>query len=164
MKTVEKLLMVLTALWVMTSLTACNDTDDGSFVKPITQYEKIGGHWVLNSITQIDELTSTSMTLTNQFEFDSFAINLNTDGDFQPTTFSVEGTAPELLPTQGTWRLANPYVNSDGSSARILLNDATELTVTAVPGVSQTLEFKLTRKVNGQPFVSYVYSLIPVVE
>jgi len=60
--------------------------------------------------------------------------------------------------------LENPFVNSDGSSAKILLNDKIALTVTAVPGAQKVLEFKLTRKSGGKAYVSYIYNLIPVSE
>ncbi len=164
MRTIFKTLLLSLLLVSGCSLTSCNDTDDGSYVAPITQYEKISGKWLLNSITQVDETTSKTMTLTNLFDFGSFVINLNTDSNGEPTTFSVEGTAPELLPVSGSWKLANPFVNSDGTAAKILLNDKTTLTVTAVPGAQQTLEFKLTRKTAGKAYVSYVYNLIPIKE
>lgn len=143
-------------------LLSCNDTDDGSYVAPITQYEKVGGQWLLNSITQVDETNQKTMDLTSNFDFDSFAITLNTDDKGQPTTFQVDGTAPALLPTSGTWKLANPFVNADGSSAVIILNDKVNLTVTSMPGSQKVMEFKLTRKQNGKAFVSYVYNLSPV--
>jgi hypothetical protein len=140
-------------------LSACASTDDGSYVAPITQYEKIGGNWILNSVTQTDETTTNAMTLTDVFSFDTFGIKLNTDSLNNPTTFEVSGNAPALLPTSGSWKLANPFVNSDGTSAQIVLNDKTNLTVTAVPGANKVLEFKLTRKSNGVAFVSYTYNL-----
>jgi hypothetical protein len=138
---------------------SCASTDDGSYVAPITQYEKMGGNWVLNTVTQTDETTATAMDLTGVFNFSSFGISLNVDSDNRPTTFSVSGTAPALLPTSGTWKLASDYVNSDGSAAQIVLNDQVALTVTAVPGTNATLEYKLTRKSGGAAFVSYTYNL-----
>lgn len=145
-------------------LTSCDDTDDGSYVPPITQYEKVAGKWVLNSISQVDELNGKEMALTDQFDFDSFVINFSTDEQGNPTSFQVEGNAPALLPVSGTWKLENPFVNSDGTAAKILLNDKTGLTVTAVPGAQKVLEFKFTRTSNGQAFVSYKYNLMPVIE
>lgn len=145
------------------ALTACNDTDDGDYVKPITQYEKVNGQWLLNSITQVDETNQKTMDLTSAFDFDSFAITLNTDADGNPTDFQVSGSAPALLPVSGTWKLENPFVNADGQSAVIILNDQTRLTVTSMPGAQKVMEFKLTRKQNGKAFVSYVYNLSPVV-
>lgn len=145
-------------------LCSCANTDDGDYVSPITQYEKIGGSWLLNSVTQTDETTTNTMALTDVFDFDTFGINLNTDENNNPTTFEVTGNAPTILPTSGTWKLANPFVNSDGSSAQIVLNGKTNLTVTAVPGTSKTLEFKLTRKSGGVAFVSYTYNLTSTAE
>ena len=89
------------------------------------------------------------------------SISLNTDADNEPTTFAVTGNAPKLLPASGTWHLDNPFVNSDGSPAVITLEGGQRLTVTAVPGATSTLEFKLTRTSGGNPFVSYVYNLAP---
>lgn len=117
---------------------------------------------MLNSVTQTDETTTNTMTLTDVLDFDTFGIDLNTDENNNPTTFEVSGNAPTILPTSGTWKLANSFVNSDGSPAQIILNDATNLTVTAVPGASKTLEFKLTRKSGGVAFVSYTYNLMSI--
>lgn len=148
-------LLVLSIL----SVCACASTEDGNYVAPITQYEKIGGNWILNSITQTDETTTSTMDLTNVFNFKSFGISLNLDSENNPTTFTITGSAPALLPTSGTWKLTNAFVNSNGSSAKILLNNNVDLTVTAVPGTNAILEYKLTRKNNGVSFVSYTYNL-----
>ena len=161
MRTIIKNLILSAALLPALGLTSCSSLEDGSYVDPITQYEKIGGTWVLKSITQVDETNSRSMTLTDQFDFESFSISLNTDADSEPTTFAVTGNAPKLLPASGTWHLDNPFVNSDGSPAVITLEGGQRLTVTAVPGATSTLEFKLTRTSGGNPFVSYVYNLAP---
>lgn len=154
-------LVFLMMLLVMGSflLTSCDNTDDGSYVAPVTLYEKIGGKWILNTVTQTDESTSKTMDLTSLFDFNSLVINLNTDAKGEPTTFTVDGTAPAILPVSGTWKMENAFVNSDGSSATILLNDQVRLTVTSLPGSKQVLEFKFTRKFNGKAFVSYTYNL-----
>jgi len=141
------------------SVCSCASTDDGNYVAPITQYEKIGGNWILNSITQTDETTTSTMDLTNVFNFKSFGISFNLDSENNPTTFTITGSAPALLPTSGTWKLANAFVNSNGSSAKILLNNNVDLTITAVSGTNAVLEYKLTRKNNGVSFVSYTYNL-----
>lgn len=143
-------------------LSSCSDTEDGSYVAPITRYEKIAGVWTLNTVTQVDESNQTTMNLTNQFDFDTFSISLNVDSDGNPTTYNVDGNAPAMIPTSGTWTLKNPFVNADGTASTIVLNGQTELTVTAAPGAQKVLEFKLTRKSNGIAFVSYVYNLVPV--
>jgi hypothetical protein len=163
----SKVLLLLLLIVTGSTFTSCNDTDDGSYVAPITLYEKIGGKWVLSSINQVDETSNKSMALTSLFDFGTFVINLNTDDANQPSTFTIDGKAPSILPVSGTWKMGNPFVNSDGISAKILLcgSDKTyTLTVTNVPGSEKVLEFKLTRKANGKAFVSYVYNLIPVTE
>lgn len=138
--------------------TACDDTEDGSFVPPITLGEKIAGKWQLSSITQIDETNDKTMDLTGQFDFATLGLNLNEDG-----TFTVSGNAPAFIPESGTWKMANDFVSSDGSAAQIILNDNVFLTVTAVPtGGTSHLKFKLTRKAKGIAFVSYEYDLIKV--
>lgn len=148
--------------------TACSDTEDGSYVAPITLSEKINGQWVLNSIKQVDETAAKDIDLSGQLDFSSFSIDLQADADNSPTTFSVAGNAPSLLPASGTWAMENKFTNSDGSPARIFLytdagksQKAAVLTVTGTPGTNRVLEFKLTRKHNGQAFVSYVYNLVP---
>lgn len=160
--------LLLLSLMSGTIFTACNDTDDGSYVKPITLGEKIHGKWTLSSMKQVDETNGQSLDLSGRFNFTSFSIDLKADADNNPTTFSVEGSAPALLPASGSWNMENPFTNADGTASKIILySDASqstkvgELTVTATPGANRVLEFKLTRKVKGQPFVSYVYNLLP---
>ena len=128
-------------------LCSCSTVDDGSYVDPIRLYEKIGGKWVLTSL----------------LDFDTFVIHLDQDSKGEPTTFSVEGNAPELLPVKGTWTMDNPFVKSDGMASKLLLKSESgeqPLTITTVPGANKTLEFKLIRQVNGKPFVSYTYNLM----
>ncbi|GKH15576.1 DUF5004 domain-containing protein [Bacteroides uniformis] len=148
--------------------TACNNTEDGSYVPPITLSEKINGKWVLNSIKQVDEIAAKDIDLSGQLNFMSFSIDLQADTDNNPTTFSVIGNAPALLPASGNWEMEHFFTNSDGKPARIFLyGDADKsqktavLTVTATPGTNRVLEFKLTRKQQGQAFVSYIYNLVP---
>jgi len=143
------------------AFTGCSTVDDGSFTAPITLSEKIGGKWVVNSVVQTDEANARTKTLTDLLDFDTFVINLN------PSTFTVEGSAPLLLPTSGTWKMDYNFTKSDNTPSRLLLNNGkaeTALTVTAVPGNTKTLEYRLTRKTNGQPFVSYTYNLTQAVK
>lgn len=163
--------LLLMSLICGTCFTACNDTEDGNYVAPITLGEKIQGKWALNSIRQVDETTGQALDLSGKFSFMSFSINLKADADNTPTTFSVEGNAPALLPSAGSWSMEYPFTNADGTPGKILLSSGTaqagkavELTLTATPGANRALEFKMTRKVKGQPFVSYVYNLVPVTE
>lgn len=150
-------------------LGGCNDTDDGSYVPPITLSEKIHGEWTLNSMIQVDELAQTNIDLSGKLNFFSFGILLDADADNQPTSYTITGNAPELLPISGYWDMANKFTNSDGTASKIYLysdaakqNKIATLTVNSVPGINRVLEFKLTRKQNGVAFVSYIYNLIPV--
>ena len=121
---------------------------------PITLSEKIGGKWVVNSVVQTDEANARTKTLTDLLDFDTFVINLNQDEAGNPSTFTVEGSAPLLLPQVVHGRWITISQKSDNTPSRLLLNDGkaeTALTVTAVPGNTKTLEYRLTRKTNGQP-------------
>jgi hypothetical protein len=152
----------------------CELTDDGTYVAPITNYEKIGGSWILKSIKQIDETAKASLSkpdeqvLTNEFTFKSFQITLNTDEKFNPGTFEVTGTSPELFLKSGYWDLDNPFVNTDGTATHIRLyaDEARtqlidQLSLNKIPGTSSILEFKLTRSVDNTPFVSYLFQVAP---
>ncbi|WP_338337378.1 DUF5004 domain-containing protein [Marseilla massiliensis] len=156
-----KLLVPLLLVATNILLISCNTVEDGGYVAPITLYEKVAGHWMVNSVTQTDELESTKMPITDLFDFDTFGINLSVDENNNPANFMVEGNAPAIIPVSGTWKMANPFINSDGSSADIVLNDGVHLTLTSVPGTNPVLEFKFTRSQNGKPFVSYTYNLTP---
>lgn len=174
MKVLLKFFTVFFLLTVMFSFTACDDTDDGNFVQPITLYEKIKGGWKVTSVKQIDEIAKakaqnpSEMTLTSLFDFSTFSIQLNVDANNQPTTYEVGGTAPALFATTGYWDLNYSFPNTDGSATALnLYSDAAktakiaELAITATPGATQVLELKFTRKTNGAAFVSYVYNLSP---
>jgi len=155
--------------------TACNDTEDGSFVAPITIYEKIQGNWTVTSVKQVDEIakansqTPSEMILTDQFNFSGFTISLSVDESNQPTSYKVGGSAPKLFASEGYWDLVYPYPNTDGTASTInLYSDAAKskktgtLDIMAIPGSTKVLELKLTRKTKGVPFTSYIYQLAPV--
>ncbi|MDH6304584.1 hypothetical protein M2459_001319 [Parabacteroides sp. PF5-5] len=174
MKALRSLYAFLPFLFFVMCFAACNDTDDGSYVAPITTYEKIKGTWALKSLKQVDEIAAANsqkpseMTLTDQFGFSSFTIALNVDGNNEPTNYSVGGNAPQLFAKEGYWELDYPFPNTDATPNNIILySDAGKtqvtgrLAITATPGGTQTLEFKYTRKTKGVAFVSYVYQLSP---
>jgi len=154
------------------SFLGCNDTDDGSFVEPITLYEKIHGDWTLTNVLQIDE-TANSMgispkeiSLFSQLGFESFGITLNVDENNQPTSYQVRGTAPELFLNSGYWELAYPFQVTTGVPPTInLYSDAAktnlvgQLSVVTMPGTVSDMDLKLTRVSDGVPFVSYLYKL-----
>jgi hypothetical protein len=162
----------LLLLLMMLSFWGCDPvTDDGSFVDPITLYEKVGGKWNLTDIRQVDEIAKAAgispneMGLYAQFSFGSLSIELNTE-DNQPGSYQVTGDAPELFPNNGFWQLDTEFPYANGTAPKILLySDAAkttkigELSITSVPGAKQEMELRLTRTAKGVPFVSYVYSL-----
>lgn len=149
-------------------------TDDGKYTEPISMYEKIGGRWNLSRIKQVDELAIanqsglTEVDLTDFFE--NFSITLNVNESNQPLTFVTSG-APEILPVEGYWKLDSTFQNWDGKPVNILFFEDSACTIqtgkvsiTSVPGSVPLMEFTLTRSSNGIPFVSYVYTLIPVMQ
>lgn len=155
-------------------LGGCELTEDGSYVAPITTYEKVAGSWNLTNLTQVDEIAKAASTepnevqLTAAFGFSDFQMTLSVDASGQPTTYEVTGGAPNLFTEAGYWKLDNDFVHADGSSSQILLySDAAKtslvdkLTVTAIPGAVANLELKLTRSTNELAYVSYIYKLSP---
>lgn len=165
--------LVVMFLFVLTQLlTGCYETDDGTYTEPITIYEKIGGTWVLTKITEVDEIAVASsiepdeVALTNYFNFKTFTITLNVDENFNPTTFEVGGSSPELFLQNGYWDLNNSFPNTDGTALKIRLysdesktDQVDELDIVTLPGKKSTLEFNLTRIANDIPFVTYEYAL-----
>ena len=67
--------LLLLSLMTGALFTACNDTEDGSYVEPITLYEKLQGTWSLRTLQQVDEAGKasgakyTTMKLTQSFDF-----------------------------------------------------------------------------------------------
>ena len=163
---------LLFLLLFMAFFQGCEKTDDGTYTAPITLYERIGGTWAMYQISEVDEfakvnaLKPVEVDLTRKFNFNSFKIALNVDSSFQPTTFEVTGTAPELFATGGYWQLDEPFVHADQTASNILLysdeartQQTDKLTVLTIPGKKAVLDFSLTRMDNGSPYVSYVYTL-----
>ncbi len=155
--------------------TACEHTDDGKYVEPITISERINGTWSLVDIKQIDEtaktlgLSSTEISLYGQFSFDSFQMTLNTDEENKPTTYKVESSSPELFPFEGYWDLSYFYPQPSGTASVVnLYSDAAksaligQLTLVTIPGTNPTMALKLTRSSGGVPFVSYNYELTKI--
>lgn len=151
-------------------LSSCG-VDNGSYTDPITVYEKVSGTWNLSQMKQVDELAvanksgMTELDLTETFE--NFSISLNSEQDYQPSTFTTSG-APAILPANGYWSLDRSFQNWDGSPVKIqFFSDAArsvkvgEVSITTVPGSVPSMQLTKTRSTNGTPFVSYVYTLIP---
>lgn len=153
----------------------CVDTNDGNYVAPISISEKIQGTWAAISVKQTDEIaktagqTPTDLGLSRQFNFTSFKVVFSTDANNNPTSYAINGDAPALIPTAGFWSMPNLFINTDATPNEIYLySDAAKtqkigtLTLGSVPGLLDVFEFKLTRRSNGVPFVSYTYRLCKV--
>lgn len=170
-----KVFLLFLVLACFASFYGCNKTDNGSYVAPITISEKMAGTWALSStkgLLQDDEIakanseSNVEMDLTGQFTFSSFTITFNVDAKNKPTSYTVGGTSPALFPQNGYWDLDNLFPSSEGNSSKIYMySDAAKTTRTAtleimnIPGADPTLQFKMTRRVNGVAFVSYTYKL-----
>ena len=150
----------------------CEKPDDGSYVDPITLYEKVKGEWKLDDIVQIDQTAKTSgikpdeMNLYNEFNFSSFSIKLNVDDKNQPTSYAVTGNAPELFPNAGYWDLNVSFAQANAAAPLIhLYADAekktlvAKLAITAIPGAMPQMDLTLTQSAEGIPYVSYQYKL-----
>ncbi|MDL2212449.1 DUF5004 domain-containing protein [Bacteroides sp. OttesenSCG-928-D19] len=171
MKKTTKLIVFL-LLACMFPFIGCNDTNDGSYVEPITLYEKVNGSWSLTGIVQIDETAKVSgikpdeISLYDQFGFDSFSLSLNVDAQNRPTSYQVSGTAPELFSNSGYWDLDTEFPYASGAAPTInLYSDAGkttlvgQLSIVSIPGATPAMELKLTRSSAGVVFVSYNYQL-----
>lgn len=161
-------LLMLLPIWM-----ACDKMDSGSYVAPISLYEKVAGSWQLSSIKMVDELARTAsikpdeMILTAQLNFTTFHIDLLVDDKNNPTTYQVTGSSPQLFPTTGYWSLDTAFPNTNGMPVHInLYSDeaktqlTTQLSIVATPGTKSEMEFKLTRISNGSPSVSYQYKVV----
>jgi hypothetical protein len=156
---------------------ACQKTDDGSYVAPITIYQKMAGTWKIITIIQTDEIAKANSLkpdatdLKSHFGFANFNITFNVDADSLPTTFEVTGGAPNLFLPGGYWDLDIPFTHTDGTPVQIFLySDASKsqmadvLYITSLPSASArpSCEIKLTRLSDGTPYVSYLYKLVHV--
>jgi hypothetical protein len=131
----------------------------------------VGGNWKLSNMRQVDEtakaagLSTNELNLFAQFQFGSLSIELKVENNL-PATYLVSGSAPELFPNSGYWKLDTEFPFANGTSPKVLLfSDAGktvktgELSITSMPGAKEEMELKLTRTSQGVPFVSYLYSL-----
>ena len=162
--------LLLLSLMAGALFTACNDTEDGSYVEPITLYEKLQGTWSLRTLQQVDEAGKasgakyTTMELTQSYDYTTFKPNLQHEESRRPTTIQVSGVAPALFPTNGYWELSNDFYNTDGSpTVMYLYSDSSnsqktgQLTVSSVPGSTAFLGLMLSRSAYGKVFISYNY-------
>lgn len=154
----------------------CDNTDDGSYVDPITIYEKVNGNWGLTNLKMVDEFAKatkiepTEENLSTYFNYEDFKIKFNVDEKNNPTTYEVTGNVPALFAPKGFWRLNSDFQPTLGGDALkiYLYSDAQktqktdELRVTSVPGKSGEMEIQLVRTSGGITFLSYVFKLTAI--
>ncbi|MNR13194.1 hypothetical protein D3C85_1295890 [compost metagenome] len=150
----------------------CDNIDDGSYVDPITIYEKVNGDWGLTNLKMVDEAAKANKiepneeNLSTYFNYEDFKIRFSVDEKNQPTSYEVMGNVPPLFAPKGYWKLSSDFQQTNASAVRIYLySDAQktqktdELRLTSVPGSNDEMEFQLVHSSNGTPFVSYVFKL-----
>ena len=151
----------------------CDNTDDGSYVEPITLYEKINGNWGLTNLKMVDEVAKANKiepneeNLSTYFNYEDFKIKFNVDEKNNPTSYEVTGDVPPLFAPKGYWALSSDFQSSiTGVGTTIYLySDAQktqktdELLLISVPGKSKELQFQLVRSSGGVSFLSYVFKL-----
>jgi len=162
-------------LAVIMSLTAigCDNTDDGSYVDPITIYEKVNGNWGLTNLKMVDDFAKANKiepseeNLSTYFNYEDFKIQFNVDEKNNPTSYEVTGNVPPLFAPKGYWKLSSDFQpTSPGNAIKIYLySDAQktqktdELRLSSVPGKNEEMEIQLSRTSGGAAFVSYVFKL-----
>jgi len=154
----------------------CDNTEDGSYVDPITLYEKVNGNWGLTNLKLVDEFALKNAiepheeNLSTYFNYEDFKIKFNVDEKNQPTSYEVLGDVPPLFAPKGFWRLSSDFqqTNASGPVSIYLYSDAQktqktdELKLTSVPGNSDEMEFKLVHSSGGSTYASYVFKLTAI--
>ena len=154
------------------SVIGCTNTDDGSYVDPITLYEKVNGNWGLTNLKMVDESAKANAiepheeNLSTFFSYEDFKINFSVDEKNQPTSYEVTGDVSPLFAPKGYWKLASDFQQTNASAVKIYLySDAQktqktdELRITSVSGSNDEMEIQLVRSSGGSAFVSYVFKL-----
>lgn len=160
------------AIVICALFTGCTNTDDGSYVDPVTLYEKVNGNWGLTNLKMVDEFAKANAiepheeNLSAFFNYEDFKINFSVDEKNQPTSYEVTGNVPPLFAPKGYWKLASDFQQTNASAVKIYLySDAQktqktdELRLTSVPGSNDEMEIQLVRSSGGSAFVSYVFKL-----
>jgi hypothetical protein len=160
------------ALFICFFAISCDNTEDGSYVDPITIYEKVNGNWGLTNLKMVDEFAKANKiepseeNLSTFFNYEDFKINFSVDEKNKPTSYEVTGNVPPLFAPKGYWELSSDFQQTNASAVRIYLySDAAktqktdELRVTSVPGSNDEMEFQLVHSSGGTPFVTYVFKL-----
>lgn len=150
----------------------CNELEDGSYVEPITVYEKIHGSWNLMNLKMVDEFAKANnimpseQNLSSLFNYDTFQITFNVDNNMQPSSYMVTGNVPPLFQLNGYWKLSSSFQPTSPGAIEIFLysdeqkvNGTDTLLLTSIPGSNQEMEIQLVRKSGGTAFVSYVFNL-----
>ena len=160
------------ALFMCFFAISCDNTEDGSYVDPITIYEKVNGNWRLTNLKMVDEFAKANKiepseeNLSTFFNYEDFKINFSVDEKNKPTSYEVTGNVPPLFAPKGYWELSSDFQQTNAGAVRIYLySDAAktqktdELRVTSVPGNNDEMEFQLVHSSGGTPFVTYVFKL-----
>jgi len=150
----------------------CDNTDDGSYVEPITLYEKVNGNWGLTNLKMVDEVAKANKiepneeNLSTYFNYEDFKIKFNVDEKNNPTSYEVIGDVPPLFAPKGYWALSSDFQQTNGVGTKIYLySDAQktqktdELRLVSVPGKTKEMQIQLTHASGGVDFVSYVFKL-----
>ena len=151
----------------------CDNTDDGSYVDPITLYEKVNGNWGLTNLKMVDDFAKANKIEPNEqnlstfFNYEDFKIKFNVDDKMNPTSYEVQGEVPPLFAPNGYWELSSDFqqTNASGPVRIYLYSDAQktqktdELRLTSVPGNNDEMELQLVHSSGGSAFVSYVFKL-----
>ncbi|MDP5201433.1 DUF5004 domain-containing protein [Flavobacterium sp. DG2-3] len=150
----------------------CDNTDDGSYVDPITLYEKVNGNWGLTNLKMVDEVAKANQiepneeNLSTYFNYEDFKIKFNVDEKNNPTSYEVTGDVPPLFAPKGYWALSSDFQQTNGVGTKIYLySDAQktqktdELRLIAVPGKTKEMQLQLARSSGGVDFLSYVFKL-----
>lgn len=168
MKSIKVLIIVFFGLLAL----GCNQPDDGSYVEPITVYEKMQGNWNLKNLRMVDQFAKANaiepseQNLSALFNYDVFQVAFNVDAQMQPTSYQVSGNVPPIFQLSGYWALDTSFQPTSSRAIQIhLYSDAQKtnrtdtLLLTSVPGSNEEMEVQLVRFSGGTPFVSYVFSL-----
>lgn len=151
----------------------CDNTEDGSYVAPITLYEKVNGNWGLTNLKMVDEVAKANKiepneeNLSTYFNYEDFKIKFNVDESNKPTSYEVTGDVPPLFAPKGYWALSSEFQSSiAGVGTKIYLysdsqktQKTDELELVSVPGKSKELQFQLVHSSGDVKFVSYVFKL-----
>ncbi len=150
----------------------CDNTDDGSYVAPITLYEKVNGNWGLTNLKMVDEVAKANNiepneeNLSTYFNYEDFKIKFNVDEKNNPTSYEVTGDVPPLFAPKGYWSLSSDFQQTNGVGTKIYLySDAQktqktdELRLASVPGKNKEMQIQLVHSSGGVAFVSYVFKL-----